>query len=192
MNFSLFTHGTGLVMEDGAGVAQFEKKGWGAVITFVPPTPPDEHGFTQDRGQGSWFHLPITSTTHFFGERPSLVSVVLQFILNRSRITIVDVYDGPNRIERLPRRGVTSLPDPSISPGETLVLSNPVPVVYGIGISFFAYWHSEDLGKDAEFDGQALFLGAGGANFHVDDPKPKITVSGDSVNVGTRPTVHQG
>jgi hypothetical protein len=176
MDFSLLVHGTALVNESSEGIDRWDKKGWGAAITFTPPAPPDENGFTQDKGVGNWFHLPIPSSTHFFHQRPTITSVLLQFDANRCRITDVHVYDGKVLLERLFVPTAKSLPPSGFMPG-VVKLSRPYPVNFGIGISLFALWYSEDLDKEATYDESILFFESGGACFHVDDP---VVIEGGS------------
>jgi len=60
MQYSLFTHGTALVIETPELLAEYRKVGWGTWLRFQPPEHRDMEGMDvwDESGPGSWFHVP--------------------------------------------------------------------------------------------------------------------------------------
>ena len=82
MQYSLFTHGTALVIETPELLAEYRKVGWGTWIRFLPPDHRNIDGMDvwDNAGPGSWFHVPLPSTLTTFGHRnPRLGSVTILF-----------------------------------------------------------------------------------------------------------------
>ena len=172
MKYSLFTHGTALQIENMDNVTGFMKVGWGTIITLAPPVIQvvgNNLRVIDDAGPGTWFHLPLTSTTTFESVTPSLDSVTLVFDAKHCRISNVHVYDGFSKIAEFEEDQVTGGFPRAIKPG-SLELAKPHQVRHGIWLSFFAGWRSVDVHKDdpdSPFPESVLTFGAAGANFHI-------------------------
>jgi len=186
--YSLFTHGNALRVEDPGSLADYFHVGWGATATFRAPVPQQtSFGIVFDEiGPGSWFHLPLTSTLTTFGRRnPFLKSVTLLFDATHCRITNVHVYDGVvgvHEFNGLKLKGgfldkrdahdvnpeaATAFGAPSFA--NTLTLPRPHRVFSAIGISFFACAFFEDFDEHGH---------AHDPQFHGPFPPAVLTVSG--------------
>ena len=178
--YSLFTHGTALQIENPENLAFHVKVGWGTQIVFREPVPENVPGLGTvfaKIGPGSWFHIPLPSTLNTFGKsNPKLDSVTILFDASHCRISNVHVWDGARLVEEFNDLGQFGLKggflgtrntkdvDPEtnfVSPqsfANTLKLRKPHKVFSAIGISFFACAHFEDFNirghaHNPQFDG---------------------------------------
>ena len=187
MQYSLFTHGNALRVENPGNLAGLNNFGWGTQIEFHPPI----QGQTGDvptlqSAPGSWFHLPLDSTlTTFRSASPRLISVTILFQTTNCRIDKVHVYDGARFLQEfksnqfgfhgefLDSRNAVDI-DPGTPPfgaasfNNTFKLDNPHPVFSAIGISFFAYADVSDFHPARPpFAGATLVVAGGGAQYHA-------------------------
>jgi hypothetical protein len=207
--YSLFTHGNALRVEDPGSLANHYYVGWGAVATFRAPVAQQESfGIVYDEvGPGSWFHLPLTSTLTTFGRfNPSLKSVTLLFDTSHCRITNVHVYDGAAIVHEfnglrlkgdfLTKRDTNDInPDTAVAFGaqafsNTLTLPRPRKVFSAIGVSFFACAFFEDFNErgrahDPRFDGPfppAVLTVAGAGGQYLVEDRSFLTVSVSAID----------
>ena len=193
MQYSIFTHGTAVEVEDPAALVGFEKVGWGTRILLKEPPLETVTDFDvrPEHGPGSWFHIPLTSTLTTFGRsNPFLVSVTLLIDTQFCRIKDVHVYDGAEIVQEFnnnmlqgelsySRNGDDINPDspPDILEGfdNTLKLDRPHKVFSAIGISFYATAYTEDYdengyARSGRYPQAVLTVSGAGAQYRVADP----------------------
>lgn len=180
MQYSLFTHGTALIVETPDTLLDYRKYGLGTQITFHPPTPQAHQGIPvwDEQGPGSWFHISLPSTLTTFGrQNPHLDSITLLFKTEHCRISDVHVYDGVQIVQQfqftapgellkgsfLDVRDSEDIDPSALSPSSksyrnTIRIARPHRVFAVISISFYACAFFEDFNvrgrtRDPEFDG---------------------------------------
>jgi hypothetical protein len=187
MEYSIFTHGNALQIEDPGNVPDFSHRGWGAQATFYLPSTSTlkDVTVTDTTGPGSWFHLPLSIEIRSFGVTgPQADSVTLIFRAQFCRITYLHIYDGYDVFEEFDfvfnrQEAVQGLTGSFLDarPGtdkNTLRFKKPHRVLYGLGISFYACcyagdvtsWDEQATGKP--FPGSVLYVAAAGANINTE------------------------
>jgi hypothetical protein len=169
MQYSLFTHGNALRVENPGNLAGLNNFGWGTQIEFHPPI----QGQTGDvptlqSAPGSWFHLPLDSTlTTFRSASPRLISVTILFQTTNCRIDKVHVYDGARFLQEF-KSNQFGFHGEFLDSRNAFKLDSPHPVFSAIGISFFAYADVSDFHPARPpFAGATLVVAGGGAQYHA-------------------------
>jgi hypothetical protein len=193
MQYSTFTPGTGLEIENPENLLESRKYGWGTQMTFKPSPVGmrDDLSAWKMEGPGSWFHLPLGTSLPNSGIT-RLKSVTILFETINSVILHVHVYDGRWIIQQFDGQmlsgqylesrnaadvDVTIPVYGSLTYPNTLSLKRPYEMFAGAGLSFYAHglFVKEDQAT-GKFPPAILTVAGVGAQYLVDD-LPLVTVT---------------
>jgi hypothetical protein len=144
-------HGNALTVENPGSLDRVGHFGWGADMAIKP-------------GQNSWFHIPLATPVIVGDVRANVQRLFLMFDATSGSIRAVHIYDGSGKVQEFNNLMLTGEHRTALDSSNTIDLSTPHTVVWGMGMSFFFV---ADIGFDTRIPDARLIVSSAGGDFIV-------------------------
>jgi hypothetical protein len=146
-----WTHGNSLTVETPNNLTSITHFGWGIDLRFIP-------------GKSSWCHIPIPTPVIIDDKRTKVQTLFLLFEskVGDGDIRFIHIYDGAFKIQEFNSISLKGSHRTGLDSSNTITLSNPHEVLFGMSISFF---FQAAIGIDSSIPPPLLRIATAGADF---------------------------